>query len=86
MELVTKLIGILIPVFGMARYVFWVEISQQSRNSGFVFNDKISKGFYLKKHLLWNLLPDNKASSPLFIRSEERRVGKECRSRWSPYH
>src|SRR5574337_948178 len=26
---------------------------------------------------------------PLFpwaIRSEERRVGKECRSRWSPYH
>ena len=24
------------------------------------------------------------ASTP--IRSEERRVGKECRSRWSPYH
>ena len=26
--------------------------------------------------------------SPLFCtsRSEERRVGKECRSRWSPYH
>ena len=21
-----------------------------------------------------------------FGRSEERRVGKECRSRWSPYH
>ena len=21
-----------------------------------------------------------------FSRSEERRVGKECRSRWSPYH
>jgi len=26
----------------------------------------------------------NKAS--LLERSEERRVGKECRSRWSPYH
>ena len=32
------------------------------------------------------------ASAPLFImpisrcRSEERRVGKECRSRWSPHH
>src|SRR3712207_5373234 len=25
----------------------------------------------------WGLIPD---------RSEERRVGKECRSRWSPYH
>ena len=23
---------------------------------------------------------------PLRSRSEERRVGKECRSRWSPYH
>ena len=23
---------------------------------------------------------------PLLNRSEERRVGKECRSRWSPYH
>ena len=22
----------------------------------------------------------------LYPRSEERRVGKECRSRWSPYH
>ena len=24
--------------------------------------------------------------SNLKLRSEERRVGKECRSRWSPYH
>ena len=23
---------------------------------------------------------------PMSGRSEERRVGKECRSRWSPYH
>ena len=22
----------------------------------------------------------------VIVRSEERRVGKECRSRWSPYH
>ena len=26
------------------------------------------------------------ATMPTFARSEERRVGKECRSRWSPYH
>ena len=25
-------------------------------------------------------------SPKLETRSEERRVGKECRSRWSPYH
>ena len=24
--------------------------------------------------------------SAKLLRSEERRVGKECRSRWSPYH
>ena len=27
-----------------------------------------------------------KTKSHLIDRSEERRVGKECRSRWSPYH
>src|SRR5260370_33533014 len=27
-----------------------------------------------------------KGGSELALRSEERRVGKECRSRWSPYH
>ena len=26
------------------------------------------------------------SSSLKLCRSEERRVGKECRSRWSPYH
>src|ERR1043166_6858653 len=30
-------------------------------------------------------LPDN-PNEAQEIRSEERRVGKECRSRWSPYH
>ena len=46
-----------------------------------------------------NSLPENSANlifadPPYFLsnngiscrRSEERRVGKECRSRWSPYH
>ena len=27
-----------------------------------------------------------KSSATRATRSEERRVGKECRSRWSPYH
>src|SRR2546425_9587532 len=30
--------------------------------------------------------PDRTYVSRLHERSEERRVGKECRSRWSPYH
>ena len=28
----------------------------------------------------------NKTTQFYLLRSEERRVGKECRSRWSPYH
>ena len=28
----------------------------------------------------------DKVIANMRIRSEERRVGKECRSRWSPYH
>ena len=28
----------------------------------------------------------DKVQSEEIMRSEERRVGKECRSRWSPYH
>ena len=31
-------------------------------------------------------LPKAKTINVLDDRSEERRVGKECRSRWSPYH
>ena len=30
--------------------------------------------------------PGVKALDHAQLRSEERRVGKECRSRWSPYH
>ena len=34
------------------------------------------------------LAPDDRVNAELRLleRSEERRVGKECRSRWSPYH
>ena len=31
-------------------------------------------------------IPQDKTFEGLEERSEERRVGKECRSRWSPYH
>src|SRR3989449_10342271 len=32
------------------------------------------------------VMGDDAALAALNARSEERRVGKECRSRWSPYH
>ena len=39
----------------------------------------LSKGRISFRHL-------NRAPGSAQLRSEERRVGKECRSRWSPYH
>ena len=33
-----------------------------------------------------NYAEELKAQLKVLLRSEERRVGKECRSRWSPYH
>src|SRR2546422_920464 len=33
----------------------------------------------------WIMQREN-LTNPAGLRSEERRVGKECRSRWSPYH
>ena len=37
----------------------------------------------------WNSIKEQirtREYKPQLCRSEERRVGKECRSRWSPYH
>src|SRR5256885_16311602 len=45
--------------------------------------DLLKNGLAIEKLVLvqaWHEAAD------LFDRSEERRVGKECRSRWSPYH
>src|SRR2546430_10822662 len=42
-----------------------------------------------KRHAPHELLGDalrKQGRVELWLRSEERRVGKECRSRWSPYH
>ena len=54
--------------------------------------DQIAKNSELEKTEGWNDLSWEERTSrgyvwkSLMIRSEERRVGKECRSRWSPYH
>ena len=45
-------------------------------------------GIYLKKKMKTLIRKDRrfKEQTDEQYRSEERRVGKECRSRWSPYH
>ena len=51
----------------------------------FVWNDFCGANFskYLIKETAKS---ENRVAVFLKPRSEERRVGKECRSRWSPYH
>ena len=41
---------------------------------------------HLRCELRRRLAPIEMRSIRMLTRSEERRVGKECRSRWSPYH
>ena len=51
--------------------------------------DFLKKEFSLGPDLQGGISLEYKAdtsSIPDSERSEERRVGKECRSRWSPYH
>ena len=46
-----------------------------------ISNFLTNKNFDFNRQEILKVLPDK-----LIDRSEERRVGKECRSRWSPYH
>ena len=43
-------------------------------------------GFILVNTAEGRIKHKNILRDPRVARSEERRVGKECRSRWSPYH
>ena len=44
---------------------------------------QISEAEFEVMKIVWKHAP---ISTNEITRSEERRVGKECRSRWSPYH
>src|SRR5256886_15933695 len=60
-------------------------------NSGWgydrIVGARANLGHHLSDETVGNILRRHDiASAPKRSRSEERRVGKECRSRWSPYH
>ena len=70
----------------------WFEKKKKIKPKDISDKDYVKYGIAAENHLR-ELLLSNKSSecsaSILYIdlcRSEERRVGKECRSRWSPYH
>ena len=45
-----------------------------------------TEGFLYSCYTYMPMNRTSQDSQPYQSRSEERRVGKECRSRWSPYH
>ena len=51
-----------------------------------VFFIKNNYGYNRKAFLASKKVGNNIKRNRALTRSEERRVGKECRSRWSPYH
>ena len=48
--------------------------------------DKIWGKYFIDEVVLGNIIYIEHLIDINLLRSEERRVGKECRSRWSPYH
>ena len=69
-----------------------LEAEEVTKSFGdFTANDNVD--FIIRAGEIHALLGENGAGKSTFVkmiyglmRSEERRVGKECRSRWSPYH
>ena len=55
------------------------------RNEGDYYISATYVGYNKLETKTFKMTPDRK-NVVLPDRSEERRVGKECRSRWSPYH
>ena len=62
----------------------FIDISCRQWQTIFFSAGKIGWQIEMSPGDLFNILPIKETE--LLTRSEERRVGKECRSRWSPYH
>ena len=58
---------------------------QHSQITGLYFHSNLTKVHSIPLHL-HHRFSEQTVKNLATIRSEERRVGKECRSRWSPYH
>ena len=67
------IIGILFILLAVSLYIYFERFFAIKAAS------KVDKNFM-------NQIKDYVSTGKLEARSEERRVGKECRSRWSPYH
>src|SRR5689334_24382876 len=49
-------------------------------------NESLERAHHHHQYQAEELRQESVVGDAALVRSEERRVGKECRSRWSPYH
>ena len=67
-----------------------MKLTDEERNSLVILQLEKAKVFLKQADEMFDLkywdIASNRYYYACFHRSEERRVGKECRSRWSPYH
>ena len=88
-------------IFGCDSSCFFEEDNNTKRKLSEEYEEKLCRQDYcddvIRIYLLYELLSKSKEQYKIHfqhhfirafqkLRSEERRVGKECRSRWSPYH
>src|SRR5215204_5882268 len=71
----------LASTYGVSRptVYYWVGVYDREGPAGLAGGSR-------RPHRMPRATPPEIVAEVLQARSEERRVGKECRSRWSPYH
>ena len=68
------------------------DAGMDGKDIGAIYIGNMSGGRFIDQEHISSLIADRAGLNPVSstrveaARSEERRVGKECRSRWSPYH
>ena len=67
-----------------------IRIASNTENHGALDNhthfSKLKNSICGDDMKIYLIVENDKITNFKYERSEERRVGKECRSRWSPYH
>src|ERR1039458_10677621 len=74
-----------IIVFGETWFVV-ITIDRLERGADFLRRNQRAQSSGICEILADQLIDQTSRPGLILGRSEERRVGKECRSRWSPYH
>src|SRR2546426_4505933 len=74
-----------VNVYGAAKYAVRIQLDPKALAGRALGIDEVASAVdagnvNLPTGVLWG------PHRAYMVRSEERRVGKECRSRWSPYH